>query len=216
VAIGNCNRSLENRGRRRQERPEAETETGVDAKIAGQADRVWRQQLASDKEARVEGKAAMRQLALFCATLVLASLCCERARGQELRYKVCTAEELRRLVEQFCMRLGRESNVLSLSPYGSVGLEAGGGGGGSGEQSDLALVEILRASRRLASGRSGARSGRQEQPQLRPQPQSQHLFKRDHKSTSGRAAVVCDYLESCCQESCVISAEDLGPFCSTL
>lgn len=110
-----------------------------------------------------------------------------------LRYKVCTVEELRRSVEQICIRYERDSDSsLSLTPYGSVSNMRN-----VEEANSEVLLEILKASVPYSQSR------------LRSRPQK-HLFKRDEDSQNER---LCDYLDSCCHESCVISPEDLAPHC---
>lgn len=62
----------------------------------------------------------------------------------ELKYKVCTAEELRNYVELVCMRMGRSSNtLLSLSPYGTIDVLDG----------SVAMLDILKASHQSARNR---------------------------------------------------------------
>lgn len=132
--------------------------------------------------------------------MLVLSLFNQQVDSLELRYKVCTAEELRRSVEQVCMRLGRDANsLLSLGPYGSIasGIDSGG------LSSDAALLEILKMSRPYVPGRM-----RTQVKQL-----SQQLFKRSQESSG---AQFCDYLDSCCNQSCVIDPEDLAPYCTTI
>lgn len=129
---------------------------------------------------------------------ILLSLLALEAKPLELRYQVCTVEELRRYLEQFCMRLGRDTNsFLSMSPYGSMSALEGSPG------QDSVLIDILRASRPL-HGHSGSRQWLSKR---------QHHVKRDQEAAS---PTLCDYLVSCCKESCVIDPEDLLPRCSSM
>lgn len=137
-------------------------------------------------------------LRILAIVLVL-SLSNRYVQSLELRYKVCTAEELRRSVEQFCMRLGRSTNsALSLSPYGSISaIEVAGGR--SDQTLDETLIEIIKASRIKSSRVRSLRA--------------QRLVKRDQESKSME---LCDYLSSCCNESCVINPMDLIPHCKSI
>lgn len=122
--------------------------------------------------------------------------------GLELKYKVCTAEELRRSIEQFCMRLGRDGgSLLSLGPYGSVSTKV------VDVNSEGALLEVLRLSKPYARQRAGRMVGG------KPRKLSQQLFKRDQDSFGTE---LCNYLDSCCNQSCVIDPEDLAPYCTAI
>lgn len=119
--------------------------------------------------------------------ILVLSLLYDHVNSLEFRYKVCTAEELRNYVESVCMRMGRDTNsVLSLSPYGTISAIDGRGLFGS----EIALIGILRASRKT-----------------RP---NMTIFKRSQDMSSPLT------LDTCCQESCSIKAEDLVPHCTSI
>lgn len=100
--------------------------------------------------------------------------------------RVCTAEHLRKTVEEFCMRLGRDTNsVQFISPYGSVGFSDPEFD--STPYSDAMLIEILKSASPLPSSSQGLR----------------RLFRRSQEA-------------DCCHESCVISPEHLAPHCKML
>lgn len=116
----------------------------------------------------------------------------------ELKYKVCTAEELRQSVEEFCMGHGtRDTNsFLSLSPYGSINAM-----GTPNYELNGPLLDILKASRSLSSMRG-----------LYAKQHPRQLFKRTQDSSD--EPPLCDYIDSCCVEGCVINQEDLLPHCT--
>lgn len=115
-----------------------------------------------------------------------------RSSQDMLRYKVCTAEELRRSVDQFCIRIAeRQTGVGDSMPYGApASLDIS-----SELESHTELVEVIKASRSYA--------------RFRARQQDIH-HKRDFEVQGSR---LCDYLNYCCNESCVISTKELAPYC---
>lgn len=107
--------------------------------------------------------------------LVVVVVVVSSVNAMDLRYRPCTAGEFHRNVEQFCMRIGRDTN-LSLSPYGTIVARS---------SSTTTLIELLEASKSL-TGRS---------------VQTQQITKRD---STGEARLL-EYLanNSCCTTSCV-------------
>ena len=105
---------------------------------------------------------------------------------RELRFQVCTVEELRSHVEQFCIRHGRDDlSNPELGPYGTI----------NGADSDRALIEIL----------SYAKVERTHLPVA----SDNWKVKRDYTSAK-------DFIDTCCIESCVIKPEYLAPHCSSI
>lgn len=140
-------------------------------------------------------------VAIICYLAMIRSVKCEPF---EIRYKVCTTEELRKSVEQVCIRLAARdggSNV-GVSPYGSIVP----GDGSELESldgvnlSDEALLDILKLSRPyLPRAKVGA------MPRLPPI----RLYKRSSDNCE-----MCEYLDSCCNHSCVINPRHLDLYCS--
>lgn len=119
------------------------------------------------------------------------NVCC-----YEMRYKVCTVGELHKYVDNFCQQYGCRRNKnsnLEVSAYGSVSLTDDNSYVGKEN-----LLSVLRASK-LFSTRA----------QLISDTNS-----RDRRSSESRTGgMLCDYIASCCQQSCVIAPEDLLPQC---
>ena len=153
----------------------------------------------------------MKFLVLACVVLISIVLN-RQVESLELRYKVCTVEDLRRSVEQVCMRLGRDTNsLLSLGPYGSIASSLDNDA--PLQVSEESLIEILKASKLYGSTR--LRQGQQSRLpiKLASMQHNRKLFKRAQDSSTLQ---LCDYLDSCCNQSCVIDPEDLAPHCRTI
>lgn len=142
--------------------------------------------------------------AMFQPTVV------HQATGFEIRYKVCTTEELRKSVEQVCIRLAArgENSNLAISPYGvPMSMDSQPQAGTDGMALDQAtlteadLLEILKFSRPYHRGR---RVNMSPQP-LRPKM----IFKRGTETSE-----LCEYLETCCNRSCVIDPKHLNLYCT--
>ena len=138
----------------------------------------------------------MMRLILF-ALLVVLSITNQQSESLELRYKVCTVEELRHCLQQFCMRLGERegtNSVQMLSPFGSVSNSQEVNYEVSAIDFQAHVDEILKASRPLSS-------------RIRT-----HSVYMKRELSGDRAPSV----DSCCQESCVIDPEDLASHCVSL
>lgn len=137
-------------------------------------------------------------LAIFYLTIV------KDAETFEIRYKVCSSEELSKSVKQVCMRLAaRDGNSdLSISPYGSLSVEFDGSEGVDlAPLSDSALLEILKLSRPYHRGRKYVM-----QQQVRHQP----LYKRSADNSNSELS---EYLKACCNQSCLIDPKHLDLYC---
>lgn len=135
--------------------------------------------------------------------LVVLSLSVRGIYSYDSRFKVCTAQELRQMLEQNCMHVGRDKNsVLMVGPYGSI---SGFEGQETNQASDEILIEVLKNSRYYADSR------------FRSVPrQFNMVYKRNHESFDGSASQLSDYIDLCCKESCVISMDKLQPHCGSI
>lgn len=140
---------------------------------------------------------------ILITLLVVLSLSVKVIDSYDSRFKVCTAQELRQMLEQNCMHVGRDKNsALSVNPYGSI---SGFDGQDANQASDEVLIEVLKDSRHYADSR--ARSSPR---------QISLVYKRDQESFDGSASVLNDYINYCCRESCVISMDKLQPYCGSI
>lgn len=135
--------------------------------------------------------------------LLVLSLSIKAIDSYDSRFKVCTAQELRQMVEQNCMHVGRDKNsVLSINPYGSI---SGFDGQDEDQASEEVLIEILKESRHYADSR------------IRSAPRRINMvYKRDQDSFDGSSSSLNDYINFCCKESCVISMDKLKLHCGSI
>lgn len=97
-------------------------------------------------------------------------------------------------MDQFCIRIGERglNDLIPSTSYGAVGsIDMSTRSG----KSESTLIDVLKASR--SYGRSRVRQG-------------DGYFKRDFEVQGSK---LCDYLNYCCNESCVISTKELAPYC---
>jgi hypothetical protein len=127
----------------------------------------------------------------------------ESTKPKEIRYKVCSAEELRQEIEHTCMRFAsRDGNSnLSLNPYGSSLSSSQLKNEDWIKPSDADLIKFIQVSQTR---------GRRQLANPRRLVSRKQLFKR---SLSPSIEELCDYIDSCCNRSCSINVEDLAPFC---
>lgn len=135
--------------------------------------------------------------------LVVLSLNARVIDSYDSRFRVCTAQELRQMLEQSCMHVGRDKNsVLSVNAYGSI---SGLDGHETNQAIDDALIEILKESRYYTDSRLGS-----------VPRQVSLVYKRDQESFDGSTSQLNDYINLCCKESCVISMDKLLPHCGSI
>lgn len=121
----------------------------------------------------------------------------------EMRYKVCTPEDMRQQLATFCMRMSVRgmNSFLSLNSFGSIATSEGDNSG-SFLGSDSSLVGVLKESRSL-NPRGWTPVGRFRQQQVRKRTQED-----DSKEE------LLSLIEKCCQDSCSIDAGRLLTACS--
>lgn len=110
----------------------------------------------------------------------------------QYRYQICTAKDLIKSINEICMRHGKAQNSgLQMSPYGTIR--------SSTDVPDELLLEILKNARTHKSMRTNF---------IR-------RFRREQVDPSS-ASELGDYIDTCCQQSCVLYPENVAPYCSQI
>lgn len=139
--------------------------------------------------------------------------------SEQFRYQVCTADELRKCVEQVCMRIStRDKDTgLSVGPFGSVSpaespsiLVSSSDNLRTTPLTDAELMQVLKASKPYARG-----NRKRSQTQQQQQQQHNRELRLQRRNAPLSDTELCDYLDTCCNRSCVINPMDLATFCTT-
>lgn len=116
----------------------------------------------------------------------------EQATGLQYRYQICTAKDLVKSIDEICMRHGKVQNSgLVMTPYGTIN--------SSTDVPDEILLEILKNAGSYRRRRMNF-IGRFRREQVDPSSTSE----------------LSDYIDTCCQQSCVLYPENVAPYCSQI
>lgn len=142
----------------------------------------------------------MIQVKIAFVFVTLASLFVIESSQFEMRYQVCTAEEMRQYMADFCMRMSARdtSSLLSVNPFGSIGNVDSESE--QTEGADSRLIHVLRASTPITKYR-----------RLLAETRTLRLHKRSLDEPKGD---LLQFLGRCCSETCLINAEQLLASCS--
>lgn len=126
--------------------------------------------------------------------LLLASL---TALGQSFELKVCSVEDLRRSIENACIRFSRDwGSRTDLGPYGAVMASPPLG---------VDEIRVLQAAR--------SKRNHQSHQRKRHHKRTHHHARRLRRHKRHREIVTRDYVDKCCNEGCEVDAEVIQSIC---